>query len=496
MYEKNRKQQEVINSKEKYICVSATAGSGKTHTLVERLKKILKNKKENRKILVISFTRAAANEIKNRIKNQSNERVEVRTFDSLFQKLFFNFQHLSTKIYLDKENINITFPRPEERLVDAKEWKKRLFEKKDLYTNEVYKEALIKLLFNSEVKDTNNLSTSFKIINYLNSTYCEIMVDEAQDMDKYQIRFVKNLYEKTCMKIILFRDYSQSIFGFRGARPDLLRKFENDNNFKEYHLDKGFRCKEDIYDLANNFRLENNKLSEFEHLKNLLVNWESENISVFINRENSVLNAQRDLIESLNGRYLNSAFIISQHKQNTKIKNSGLFENYRNSTWPVKNIKLDIEDLILIYFNNDINLFFSKYDLDYDQGKSKIYSKVIYPYYLSDNNKNKDDLYKFLVLIFTKFEKEDIIEIEGQINNIIFKFDELKDWALNNNRRITTYFSVKGLEYDLVYLYLNIYEMEKLFNDDWAKLMSWLFVAITRAKNRLVIFLIDNNHWE
>ena len=62
-----KKQEEAINENGE-ILVAAAAGSGKTSVLVERnIRKILKDKVDINKILAITFTTAAANEVKERI---------------------------------------------------------------------------------------------------------------------------------------------------------------------------------------------------------------------------------------------------------------------------------------------------------------------------------------------------------------------------------------------------------------------------------------------
>lgn len=56
-----------INSREKNILVSASAGSGKTSVLVERIIKLITDKKNSipiNKILAVTFTEAAAWQIK------------------------------------------------------------------------------------------------------------------------------------------------------------------------------------------------------------------------------------------------------------------------------------------------------------------------------------------------------------------------------------------------------------------------------------------------
>lgn len=72
-----KEQDQAINDSGKDILVSASAGSGKTTVLVERvLKKILSGKPVS-SLLIITFTKAAAREMKERIKQKISDQLEV-----------------------------------------------------------------------------------------------------------------------------------------------------------------------------------------------------------------------------------------------------------------------------------------------------------------------------------------------------------------------------------------------------------------------------------
>ena len=60
-------QWEAIYEDEKNIIVSAGAGSGKTAVLTERIKRILNEGTKANQLLVLTFTNAAASEMKERI---------------------------------------------------------------------------------------------------------------------------------------------------------------------------------------------------------------------------------------------------------------------------------------------------------------------------------------------------------------------------------------------------------------------------------------------
>ena len=79
-----KEQEQVINLRNRNILVSAAAGSGKTAVLVERiLSKICDPKKpvDIDRLLIMTFTRAAAGEMKERISNS----IDQALYDNLYQ---------------------------------------------------------------------------------------------------------------------------------------------------------------------------------------------------------------------------------------------------------------------------------------------------------------------------------------------------------------------------------------------------------------------------
>ena len=75
-----KEQLAAINEKNGNILVSAAAGSGKTAVLVERIIKLITDEKEPvdiDRLLVVTFTKAAAAEMKERIGNAINKHLEL-----------------------------------------------------------------------------------------------------------------------------------------------------------------------------------------------------------------------------------------------------------------------------------------------------------------------------------------------------------------------------------------------------------------------------------
>ena len=103
-------QSSAINETGKNIIVSAGAGSGKTAVLSERVLTHLKNKISITDLLILTFTNAAASEMKDRIrkkvKNIPELKEELDKIDIAFITTFDAFSLSLVKRY--KEYLNIS----------------------------------------------------------------------------------------------------------------------------------------------------------------------------------------------------------------------------------------------------------------------------------------------------------------------------------------------------------------------------------------------------
>ena len=81
-------QQKAIDNRNNNLLVAAAAGSGKTAVLVERIVKLIETDNiDIDKMLIVTFTNAAAAEMKNRIHKKINERIAAATFSDEIENL-------------------------------------------------------------------------------------------------------------------------------------------------------------------------------------------------------------------------------------------------------------------------------------------------------------------------------------------------------------------------------------------------------------------------
>ena len=82
------KQKQVINHGKGNILVSASAGSGKTHTMVERAIRLITEENVNvNEILCVTFTEKAAFEMKERLRKALTLKIEINESDYLKAQL-------------------------------------------------------------------------------------------------------------------------------------------------------------------------------------------------------------------------------------------------------------------------------------------------------------------------------------------------------------------------------------------------------------------------
>ena len=115
-------QQQAIDLEGKNIIVSAGAGSGKTAVLTARVIRKLKSNTHINELLVLTFTNAAAAEMKERIRREINKTEglenEANLIDSAYITTFDSFSLSIVKKYHTKLNITNKIKISDEVLVD------------------------------------------------------------------------------------------------------------------------------------------------------------------------------------------------------------------------------------------------------------------------------------------------------------------------------------------------------------------------------------------
>jgi DNA helicase-2/ATP-dependent DNA helicase PcrA len=264
----------------------AGPGSGKTRVITYRIANMVVNKNiKPTSILAISFTKASSIEMKNRALSLSNDfrmnKVTYGTFHSVFFRILRYFENYNIESILDEKTkriglknilkgLNIENADDDETIGqvinEISYVKNELMDKRDfkseVLTNdefikvynfyEEYKQQMNKIDFDDMLIKTYELLKNNKAaLDRVRSVYRYILVDEFQDINKVQFEALK-LIANPSNNIFVVGDEDQSIYGFRGSRPDFLLEFEEYfSNTKKVLLDINYRSKGEIINIAN-----------------------------------------------------------------------------------------------------------------------------------------------------------------------------------------------------------------------------------------------------
>ena len=266
--------------------VLAGPGSGKTRVITYRIANMVVNKDiKPTSILAISFTKASSMEMKNRALALSNDfrmnKVTYGTFHSVFFRILRYFENYNIESILDEKTkriglknilkgLNIENADDDETIGqvinEISYVKNELMDKRDFKSEvltsdefikvynyyEEYKEQINKIDFDDMLIKTYELLKNNKsALDRVRSAYRYILVDEFQDINKVQFEALK-LIANPNNNIFVVGDEDQSIYGFRGSRPDFLLEFEEYFlNTNKVLLDINYRSKGEIIDIAN-----------------------------------------------------------------------------------------------------------------------------------------------------------------------------------------------------------------------------------------------------
>ena len=201
-------QQKIISDKEsRFIVVAAGPGSGKTFVLVRKLASlILMEDIKSEKLLMLTFSRAAASEFKKRLTDligNAAKYVEIKTFHS------YCFDILGQRGTLEKS------------------------------------EDIVKAATKEIIDNRVEISRITKSI---------LVIDEAQDISADEFALVEALIVRNeDIRVIAVGDDDQNIYAFRGSDSMHLKQLLTKYDGVQYNMLENFRSHKSIIKCANEF---------------------------------------------------------------------------------------------------------------------------------------------------------------------------------------------------------------------------------------------------
>ena len=280
----------VMNYLENMVVI-AGAGSGKTHMMVQRVTYMMLDGIKPENILMFTFTKKAAEEMKERIVKIAGERAEnltVCTYHAFCVKLLRKYCHLigfsnPFSIYDPEQCLEIIMGILKRNELDydpgfvlsyISDCKLNMLSPDEAIACEVdnieyahiYKEfqqilkAQNAFNFDDLIYFTIRILENFKdVLQEVNSQYQYLAVDEGQDSSAQDLRFIRLLWGPHS-HLCMVGDNDQSIYAFRGSDVNSWAQFIKDNNMTVYKLEQNYRSTQTIVNASNSVVANNTKL--------------------------------------------------------------------------------------------------------------------------------------------------------------------------------------------------------------------------------------------
>lgn len=285
----NQSQRKAAQTLSGPLLVLAGAGTGKTRVVTVRISNLIKNGVPPDRILAVTFTNKAADEMQKRIgamrSKTQKHRPLISTFHSLCVRILRrHIQHLGypqkfiicnrgdqesvARRVLKEINAPETSLKPSQLVWQISNWKSRSIrwkaaeshaeDDRQLLAAAGYRRYQNKLIqqgavdFDDLLLLTEDLFRAFpEICKTEAARFDHILVDEYQDTNASQYRIIQALAERH-QNLCVVGDDDQSIYGFRGAEVEHILSFGNDwPKATLVNLEMNYRSTGPIIEFAN-----------------------------------------------------------------------------------------------------------------------------------------------------------------------------------------------------------------------------------------------------
>lgn len=501
--------------------VVAVAGGGKTTYLVKRIKEALADTSPN-KIIAVTYTRNMAKELKTKIGEPLKYCGTLHHI--LYTLLNEAFPEKYLSIIAEQENADIcadigirlrikATPALLNRVLLAKDYELS-------YNEQLFKKQYLKYFESIR-------SISYPLIEVYGAELANrgdwhyLFVDEYQDMSLENMQIMRAL--KSEHKLFVF-DPMQSIYGFRGARPDLLPQGQE-------ILGHSYRCPSAICDLANHLlnyskdlypvRMEPSceggdlkivrEEERYAELRNvvdeLLLKYKPGEIAI-LGRTNKILEEAQTRLEGLPLQKVSSHILNSQEMLAFKymLRILSIPDNYNvirfaKAAHLITKEEAALSDYIDPITGKPTTLGNTAADSVRDSGMYKNLLEAV----------KRHPLEKAARIMMETFSTKEWIIDEcvaviqwlelmygddyAAIENALSEMDTDALIKADDRIKIMTVHTAKGLEYKAIVI-VNVYNgVFPHFNADVAEELRLFYVAITRARETCVILQSGKHTW-
>lgn len=295
--QKNTAQERVIENIYGQMIVIACPGSGKTTTILRRIRHMTAEEGiDPEKVLMITFTKAAADEMKSRYETiyGSAEGITFCTIHALCLALLKKFAGYTTESVLSNpsdilfelirynRNINdkgnfvqdlmMDITRLKNSYVPLSSFQQNCCKEKELFVSiyEAYeqkKEEMGQIDFDDLLlKTLELLTTDMDALQWIRQKYQFIHVDEYQDTNEVQRDIIYQIAGEDGNMVVVGDD-DQSIYAFRGANPEVMLNFSHDYpKAEQVYMTTNYRSDRKIIEAAKAVISNNSKRYRKEFL--------------------------------------------------------------------------------------------------------------------------------------------------------------------------------------------------------------------------------------
>jgi len=513
----NPEQMKAVNSKQPRILCMAGAGTGKTRVLTERILRLIKDGVDPKNIAAITFTRKAAGEMRERLGSNDKlngcniyklNNLKIDTFHSFFLDI------LRQKPETFDRNKNFTFVNPD----DAKKLKK-VFDR-DMQEYYYYLHKLNAI-------DVDMIQPLFleHFDDLYDHHYTHVLIDEFQDTDDVQFEIIEKMNPDN---LFIVGDVRQSIYSFRGAKIENIRKYMQDEKFEQINLVTNYRSDKNVVEYANQQMQQYPSLKAFSEDRGGVditgfntyydeVGYIANNIKYSDFKNIAILtrtNRQKYLIKSL----LDACGIICQ-----EINNNDILDDY-SKLFDIIDVAHNPNDIQKI--KNTINYpeqMISMKDFRRAEAKADLFEQPMfnvlpsettekYRNIQADDTMTASDLIEMAanylgIKIYPElFDKIELWELEQEAFELEISWEEFSKYRQfkdvmyeritaddDSEKKVTvmTMHSSKGLEFDTVFLPYMSSKNIPMGKADLEEEKRLFYVASTRAKHDLYITYTD-----
>jgi len=257
----NKAQQKAIKAGPGPVLVLAGPGTGKTQTLMGRVAHLIDKGEAPLRILALTFTRRAAQEMRDRMKELRGNNAEMPQAGTLHALCFDYWKHAynetpivlpesaAKKLFADVnpefsgKNLDYHWNRynlGREQLTDIPE---DLADAHINYGNQKNHWDLVDYTDLLEFMLEQSGAPTFKL------PYRHVLVDEVQDLTPLQLAVIRGIAGESGKGVFCIGDPKQSIYGFRGAAGDVAKRLTQIwGNIKTVTLLENYRSGQNILD--------------------------------------------------------------------------------------------------------------------------------------------------------------------------------------------------------------------------------------------------------